>query len=70
MLNLNQMKSQTTVESPAQPSTFPHLHEEMRKDRNIVCIKEPETARKLPIQSHADISKKQQTQVDSITTSL
>lgn len=53
-----------------QPDTFPHLHEEMRRDRNIVCIKEPETARKLPIQSHADISKKKQTQVDSVTTSL
>lgn len=53
-----------------QPNTFPHLHEEMRRDKTIVCIKEPETARKLPIQSRADISKKQQTQVDSVTTSL
>lgn len=58
------------MESLVQPSTFPHLHEQMRRDRNIMCIKETETARKLPIQSHADISKKQQNQVDNITTSL
>lgn len=61
---------QIAAQGCVHPCTLSQLREEMRRDKIIVGIKGTESARILPIQSHTDISKKQQTQVDSITTSL